>query len=51
MKGSVGFDPNNAKFTQKIDECSGRVNALYSTENGAALAEKSILQKGVLSLF
>ena len=25
MKGFVSFDPNNAKFTQKTDECSGRV--------------------------
>ena len=27
MKGSVSFDPNSAKFTQKIDECSGCVNS------------------------
>ena len=25
MKGSISFDSNNTKFTQKIDECSGRV--------------------------
>ena len=25
MKGSISFDPNNAKFTQKIDEYSERV--------------------------
>ena len=24
-KGSISFDPNNAKFTQKIDDCMGRV--------------------------
>ena len=37
MKGSVSFDPDKAKFTQNIDECSGRA------ENSAELAEKSIL--------
>ena len=25
MKGSISFDPNNAKFTQKIHECMGHV--------------------------
>ena len=25
MKGFVSFDPNNPKFTQKIEECTGRV--------------------------
>ena len=25
MKGSISFDPNDAKFTQKINECVGRV--------------------------
>ena len=25
MKGSVSFDPDNTKFTPKIDEWSGRV--------------------------
>ena len=24
-KGSITFDPNNATFTQKIDDCMGRV--------------------------
>ena len=28
MKGSVNFDPNNAKFTQKIHECTGCVNTV-----------------------
>ena len=26
MKGSISFDPNDAKVTQKIHECVGRVN-------------------------
>ena len=25
MKGSFRFDPNDAQFTQKIEECMGRV--------------------------
>ena len=42
MKGSISFNPNNAKFTQKIDECTGSVIAtLLPTENSAELAEKS----------
>ena len=27
MKGSASFDPNNAKFTQNVHECTGRVNS------------------------
>ena len=27
MKGSISFDPNNAKLTLKIHDCSGRVNS------------------------
>ena len=43
MKGSISFNPNNAKLTQKIDECTGIVIAtLYSTENSAELTEKSL---------
>ena len=38
-KGSVTFDPNNAKFPQKI-RLHGMGNKLYSTKNDAELAEK-----------
>ena len=27
MKGSVSFNPNDAKFTQRIDEYTGHVNS------------------------
>ena len=40
MKGSISFDPNNAKFTQKIGECTRTViTTLYLTENGKELTK------------
>ena len=43
-KGSVSFDPNNPKFTQKIKDqgLHGTGNKFYLTENGAEFAEKSL---------
>ena len=43
MKGSISFDPNNAKFTQKIDKCTRSViTTLYLTKNGKEPTKKSL---------
>ena len=41
------FLPNNAKFTQRIDECSGRVMLYIPSKTVQICLKKSILQKGV----
>ena len=41
-KSSVTFDPNNAKFTQKIDDCGGWVINFIQPKNGAELAGKNL---------
>ena len=44
MKGSFSFDPNDAKFTQKIDEWSGRA-VHYILPNKCRIATEIYLKR------
>ena len=48
MKGSVSSDPNNGKFTQKIDERSGHVNSYIPPKTVKKQLKNQFLKKGYI---
>ena len=45
-KGSISFDPNNAKFSQKINECSGHVNRCIRPKTVQNWLKNDFLKRG-----
>ena len=50
MKSSVSFDPNNAKFTQKIDVCTGRVMHYIRLKKIQNWMKKQFFKKGSVAM-